>query len=122
MIDEVELSGIKYPIIAHENVFDGLKTITFSVTINGKTFRMKPKYTSEDLNMPPLFGISAEEELRNIMYFELKAELFGIVYNTTFKTQCDIASQCETTEDLLAVSAHDSVFAAFLYNFEGEQT
>jgi hypothetical protein len=117
MITEIELSGIKYPIISHENLSDGLKIYTFSVVVDGKTVHLRVKYTSESLDSPPIFGISAEEELRNIMYLELKAELFAIVYNTSFKKQCEIASECENVEELLAVSTHDTVFAAWLANF-----
>jgi hypothetical protein len=121
MITEIELSGIKYPITSHENVSDGLKICTFSVVVDGKTFPLRATYTSKSLDSPSIFGISAKEELRNIMYLELKAELFGIVYNVSFAKQCEIASECKNDEELFAVSSHDSVFAAWLYNFDREQ-
>jgi hypothetical protein len=117
MIDEIELSGIKYPITLNDNVSDGLKIYTFSVVVNDKLFHMRLTYTSASLDNPPIFGISAEEALRNIMYHELKAELFEIVYNASFAKQCDIASECKNDEELFAVSTHDSVFAAWLANF-----
>lgn len=122
LVTEIELSGIKYPITLHENVSDGLKVYTFSVVINSKQFHLRATYTSENLDSPPIFGISAEEELRNIMYHELKAELFEIVYNTSFKKQCEIASQCKNDEELFEVSTHDTVFAAWLYNFDSHSS
>jgi len=121
MITEIELSGIKYTITPHENLSDGLKIYTFSVVVDGKTVHLRAKYTSKSLDSPPIFRISAEEELRNIMYLELKAELFAIVYNVSFTKQCEIASECKNDEELFAVSAHDKVFAACLYNFDREQ-
>lgn len=118
MITEIELSGIKYPITLHKDVSGGLKIYTFSVVVDDKTFPLRATYTSKSLDSPQIFGLSAEEELQNIMYLELKAELFGIVYNTSFAKQCKIASECKNDEELFAVSSHDSVFAAWLYNFD----
>lgn len=118
MITEIELSGIKYPITLHEDISDGLKICKFSVVVNGKQFYMRVTHTFEQLNIPSTFGISAEEELRNIMYHELKSELFGIVYNTSVTKQYEIASECKNDEELLAAAAHDTVFAAWLYNFD----
>jgi len=118
MITEIELSGIKYPITTHENVSDDLKICTFSVVVNGKQFHMKVTHTFEQLSRPPIFGINVEEELRNIMYHELKSELFGIVYNTSVAKQYEIASECKNDEELFAAASHDTVFAAWLYNFD----
>lgn len=123
MISEVELSGIKYPVTEHENISEeGLKTYSFSTVVNDKTFSMKTTYTSKHIEELPLYGfaIEVEEELRNILYFELKAELFGIVYNTSFKEQCDKAAQCKNDEELYAASAYDPIFTEWLRNFDGE--
>ena len=118
MIDEIELSGIKYPLKCHEDTRDdGIISYTFSALVNDKRYMFKTQYTSSDINSPPIYGMSAKEVLLDIMYFEMKAELFGIVYNTTFKKQCEIVSECKTIEELLAASAHDSVFAAYMFNF-----
>ena len=122
MITEIELSGIKYPITVREKVYDeDIVSYTFSTLVNGRTYLLNTKYTSKQLNSPPIFGLSAKEELRNIMYLELKAELFGIVYNASFAKQCEIASECKNDEELFVVSAHDTVFAAWLHNFDREQ-
>lgn len=119
MITEIELSGIKYPITVHENVYEeDIVSYTFSTLVNGRTYLLHTKYTTKQLNSPPTFGISAEEELRDIMYHELKSELFGIVYNTSVAKQYEIASECKNDEELLAAAAHDTVFAAWLYNFD----
>ena len=82
---------------------------------------MKVFYTSENLKMPSALGIPTEEALYNILYFELKAELFQIVYNTSFGEQCDKAAKCSTEEELYAVSVNDSTFTEWLHNFHEEK-
>lgn len=122
MITEIELSGIKYPVLVHEDFSDTeLVKYGFSVVVNGETFPMKCYYTSENLKMSPIFGIPTEEALYNIIYFELKAELFQIVYNTSFGEQCDKAAKCSIEEELYAASVNDSIFTEWLHNFYEEK-
>jgi hypothetical protein len=124
MIEKVELDGIEYPItIEKEKVGENIVG-KFKVVLGGKEQSLKVEYTSQLVeDLKTIQGIDAEEELKNILIYELKSEIYQFIHGTTVREQLDKVIDLAGKEDseLDALISSDIKFASFIRNFHPNQ-
>lgn len=119
-IDQVEFDDIVYPVTTSTYIEDDIKHTSFHVNIDGVDHALKVDITMklvEDLRL--VQGLDPDEELKNIIEFELKEQIFKHIYKETARKQLDkvFGLVGKTNEDLQALADVDKPFAAYLRNF-----
>ena len=119
-IESISFEGSTYPVKLKRNADDDLVMYEFHILVNGTSYRAGTQLTDTLVNdMQSICGLDVEEELKNVLVYELKADLFKILYNETVIEQLDKAFGLvgKTNDDLQALADKDETFAVYLRNF-----
>ena len=119
-IDSIEFEGILYPVKIQRSDDDQLVEYHFYLVVDKTEYKVQTKLTKTLIdNMKLIQGLDAEEELKNILLYELKADLFKIRYNETLRDQLEkvFGLVGKTNDDLQALADKDEPFAVYLRNF-----
>ena len=124
MINTVDFDGIEYQVNTEKEQSGDRMTMRFKVVIGGKEKSVKAEYNTtlmEDL--ASLYGLDAEDELKNVLLTEIKMEIFQHLYNTKAKDQLNKLFELVGKDDsaLDELILNDAVFAAYVRNFHPEQ-
>ncbi len=119
-IENIIFEGITYPVVSKRNADDDIVKYDFYLVVNGTEYKAQAKLTKTFIDdMKLIQGLDTEEELNNILIYELKADLFKVLYNETVREQLvkvfDLVGK--TNEDLQALADVDEPFAVYLRNF-----
>jgi hypothetical protein len=121
-IDSIEFEGISYPVKIQRSTDDQLAEYDFYLIVDETEYKAQSqikltKTLIDDFKL--IKGLHAEEELKNILLYELKADLFKILYNETLRDQLEkvFGLVGKTNDDLQALADKDEPFAAYLRNF-----
>lgn len=130
-IDQVEFDDIVYPVTTNTYIKNDIKHTSFQTSINvdGSDQEIKVGISIdlvEDLRL--IQGLDPEQELKNIVEFELKEQIFKHVYKETARKQLDKVMELvnkrligitveESNANLQALADVDKPFAAYLRNF-----
>lgn len=130
-IDQVEFDDIVYPVTTNTYIEDDIKHTSFQTHINidGSDQEIKVGISIdlvEDLRF--IQGLDPDEELKNIVEFELKERIFKHIYKETARKQLDKIMELvnkrlvgitveESNANLQALADVDKPFAAYLRNF-----
>ena len=119
-INSIEFEGISYPVKSQRTDDDKRVKYDFYILVNETECKAQTQLTKalvDDLKL--IQGLDAEEELKNILVYELKADLFKILYNETLRDQLEKVFGLigKTNEDLQALADVDEPFAVYLRNF-----
>jgi hypothetical protein len=120
MIQKIEFDGKYYPIRTGEVIENGVPKKYFYAAINDVEYKMTSQVDQDITDaLKLIYGFDAEEELKNILTYEMKCDLFHILHNETVKEQFEkvFGLVGKTNEDLQALAASDEIFAIFLRNF-----
>lgn len=118
IIENVEFEGISYPVTTYktsENDF-----MKFNISVNVNDSQLKVEYTQALINdLKSVCGLDLEEELKNIVIFELKAKIFERLYDTTVKEQFNKVQALvgKSDSDLQMLIDNDELFAIYMRNF-----
>lgn len=119
-IENIIFEGITYPVRPQRNETDKHVIYDYFVEVNETEHKIQAQMTTSLINdMSEIQGLNAEEELKNILIYELKADLFKILYNETVSEQLEkvFGLVGKTNEDLQALADVDEPFAVYLRNF-----
>ena len=119
-INSIEFEGISYPVKMQRSTDDQLVEYDFYLVVDETEYKAQTKLTKTLIDdMKLIQGLDAEEELKNILLYELKADLFKIRYNETLRDQLEKIFDLvgKTNDDLQALADKDEPFAAYLRNF-----
>jgi hypothetical protein len=120
IIENIIFEGITYPVVSKRNADDDIVKYDFHLVVNGTEYKTQAELTMALIDdMKLIQGLNAEEELKNILIYELKADLFKVLYNETVREQLDkvFGLVGKTNEDLQALADIDEPFAVYLKNF-----
>ena len=119
-INSIEFEGISYPVKSQRNETDKHVIYDYFIEVNETEYKSQARLTTSLINvMSQIQDLNAEEELKNILVYELKADLFKILYNETLRDQLEKVFDLvgKTNEDLQALADVDEPFAVYLRNF-----
>lgn len=119
-INSIEFEGISYPVKPQRNTYDQLVEYDFYLVVDGTEYKAQTKLTKTLIDdMKLIQGLDVGEELKNILVYELKADLFKIRYNETLRDQLEKVFGLigKTDDDLQALADKDEPFAVYLRNF-----
>jgi hypothetical protein len=125
MIDIVEFDGVDYPIETDEikSAEKGIIT-SFRTAVDGKELLLSSKWDEDILSALSLIhGYDAKDELKKMIVYEMKIDIFEHIYATTAREQMDKVFALVGKDDsaLDELISNDAVFAAYIRNFHPEQ-
>lgn len=120
MIENIEFEGVNYPVLIDKLIENNITKIKFSIVLNDKPHQLKATIDTvlvDDLKQ--ICGLDAEKELENVIIYEIKLEIFQILYNTTVKEQFDKVQALADKSDneLQELIDTDELFAIYMRNF-----